>query len=59
MSAPTEDRPIKKELVMTFTAMPLSGTPRVVSPGFISMPGTFEMPLWEKSGGSVNTISTL
>jgi hypothetical protein len=46
-------------LVATFTAMPPSGTPRVGSPGFISMPGTFEMPMWGKSGGSVNTMSTV
>jgi hypothetical protein len=37
-------------------AIALSGTPRIVSPGFISMPGTFEMPPWGKSGGTVNTM---
>ena len=44
---------------MTLTARPASGTPRVNSACFISMPGMLEMPPGGKSGGSVNMISTV
>src|ERR1700674_341701 len=58
-SASTDDRPIRKKLVVTLTARPASGTPRVDSDCFISTPGMLVIPPWGKSGGSVNMTSTV
>src|SRR6516164_1414589 len=59
LSASTLESPIRKNPLVTFTAKPDRGTPRVCSACFIRMPGTFEMPPAEKSAGSLKTISTV
>ena len=45
--------------MVTLTARPASGMPRVGSACFIRMPGTLEMPPDGKSAGSLNMISTV
>ena len=57
MSASTADSPIRKKLLVTLTASPASGVPRVCSACFIRMPGTLEIPPAGKSAGRLNMIS--
>ena len=45
--------------MVTFTASPASGTPRVCSDAFIRMPGTLVTPPGGKSCGRRNMISTV
>src|SRR5712691_4016993 len=57
LSASTAERPIRKNPLVTLTASPASGTPRVDSDCFIRMPGTLEMPPDGKSAGSLGLHS--